>query len=47
VPFLKEKLKFDNLSNKDKFLLSKSISLAKKVKEESISDFSKTTPAAI
>lgn len=47
VPFLKEKLTFDRLSSKDKFLLSKSISLAKKVKEESSPDFSKTTPAAI
>jgi hypothetical protein len=47
VSFLKEKLTFDNLSSKDKFLLSKSISLAKKVKEESTSDFPQTTPAAI
>jgi hypothetical protein len=47
IPFLRERLKFDKLSNKDKFLLSKSISLAKKVKEESTSDFSKATPASI
>lgn len=32
--FLKEKLHFKNFSAKDKFLLSKTISLARKVKEE-------------
>jgi hypothetical protein len=47
VPSLKANLLFDKLSNKDRFLLSKSIALAKKVKEESTSDFSQTTPVAI
>jgi chromosome condensin MukBEF MukE localization factor len=32
VDFLKDRLKFKNMSSKDKFLLSRSISLAKKVK---------------